>query len=243
LAFDVYDAFSAGNLTGAALPSDEEIVIYWRVRCAHALPVAALGDRMESSGEHAFVDQRGNPLDSRIQQVLKNMLPRIRNRFHSFGDELLVAEILEEAGSRIADQEKQSGPVENLNAYAWSTVLNVARSRMRRSSMRLVRETLGSASSEAVFGRLRSNLGTPEQIETNILLQELMARLTPEERAVCTWKQLGFSSREIAQELGTSIASVDTMFYRIKRKLRSALESPRTSTSLTPTQPSRARTA
>jgi DNA-directed RNA polymerase specialized sigma24 family protein len=41
-------------------------------------------------------------------------------------------------------------------------------------------------------------------------------------------KQSGFSSREIAKEQGTSVARVDTLFYRIKRKSRDALSNKRT---------------
>ena len=182
---------------------------------------------MKSRGEHAFIDRRGQPLSLRLQEVLRNLLPRIRSRFRSFGDELVVAEILEEAGSRIANQESQFGPVANLNAYAWTTVINVARSRMRRSSARLGRVTLGSVDGATALARLRSNAGTPEHIESNILLQELLAQLTDEEQAVCTWKRLGLSSREIARKQGTSVARVDTLFYRIKRKIRSAPPSAR----------------
>lgn len=198
---------------------------------------------MESLGEHAFVDPRGNPLSARIQQVLRKILPQVQNRFRSLCDEVFVAEVLEEAGSRIADKEQQSGPVDNLSAYAWKTVTNVARSRMRHSSMRLVRGTLGSDGSEAAFGRLRSNMGTPEQIERTILFNQLMAQLTVEEREVVAWKRLGLSSREIAKEQSTSTARVDTLFYRIKRKLKSASEVPDSSTSKRSVQPTRTRTA
>ena len=98
---------------------------------------------MESLGEHALVDPRGNPLSARIQQVLRKILPRIQSRFRVLDDDVFVAEVLEEAGNRIADKEQQSGPVDNLSAYAWKTVTNVARSRMWHSSMRLV---LGTSS-------------------------------------------------------------------------------------------------
>jgi RNA polymerase sigma factor (sigma-70 family) len=198
---------------------------------------------MKSWGTHTFVDQSGNPLVARLQRVLREMLPRVRNRFRTLGDELFVAEILEEAGTRIADHERQSGPVDNLKAYAWTTVLNVARSRMRHSSMRLVRETLPSEDSEAVLGRLRSNLGTLEEIETRILVQQVLTHLTADERLVCTWKQLGFSSREIAREQGTTVACVDTLFYRIKRKIRNALQEPPSGAQMRAVPPPRAQTA
>ena len=178
---------------------------------------------MESSGTPALLDSRGSPLSARVERALRDILPRFRHRFPALGDELLVIEILEEAGRRIADHERDCGPVENLDAYAWVTVLNAARSRLRHSSMRLARATLGSDDSQAIFSTLRSRVGTPEQVEAEIFVHEVFAQLTPEERWLCTQKQLGFSSREIALERRTSVASVNTLFYRVKRKIRTAL--------------------
>ena len=181
------------------------------------------GDGLESLGMHALLDAGGNPLSTRLQRALGAIPPRFRHRFPELGDELLVTEVLEEAGRRIADHERASGPVDNLDAYAWVTVLNVAKSRMRHSSMRLVRSTLGSEESHAVFGTLPSTHGAPEHIEAAILVQQVLAHLTAEERWLCSRKQLGLSSREIARELGTSVARVNTLFYRAKRKIRNAL--------------------
>src|SRR6266850_2721400 len=121
---------------------------------AFTLPLSAdpvSGDRMESSGPRALLDSGGSLLSARIQRVLRDILPRFRQRFPALGDELLVTEVLEEAGRRIANHERASGPVENLDAYTWVTVQNLARSRIRQSSMRLLRSTLGSQESEAVF--------------------------------------------------------------------------------------------
>jgi RNA polymerase sigma factor (sigma-70 family) len=157
---------------------------------------------------------------------------------------VLVSEIFEEAGQRIRDCEAASGPVNNLRAYAWTTVVNVARSRLRLSSMRMARATLDSKASQAVLGTMKSRDGTAEQIEADILLEELLATLTAEERALCMRKQSGFSSREIAKEQGTSVARVDTLFYRIKRKFRDALKNKRTGASLSTTaKATRTRTA
>lgn len=178
---------------------------------------------MESPGTLTLLDDSGKPLSARVQRVLHEIVPRVRNRFPALADESIVAEVLEEAGRRIEDHERVSGPVSNLDAYAWVTVRNVARSKMRRSSMRLVRSTLASEESQTVFDTLPSRLGSPEQIEADILIQELLAQLTPEERLLCARKRLGFSSREIARAQGTSVARVDTLFYRIKRKIRATL--------------------
>jgi RNA polymerase sigma factor (sigma-70 family) len=177
---------------------------------------------MKSVGKETLLDEDGSPLDPRIQAVLRVLVPRFRNRFLTLHDEVLVTGIFEEAGRRIADCEAASGPVNNLVAYAWTTVVNVARSRLRHLSMQLEQATLGSQASQTVLAALRSRDGTPEQIEADILLQELLATLTPEERTLCMRKQSGYSSREIAKELGTSVARVDMLFYRIKRKCREA---------------------
>jgi hypothetical protein len=36
------------------------------------------------------------------------------------------------------------------------------------------------------------------------------------------WKKAGFSSKEIAQNLGTSVAAVDQLFHRVKDKIQHA---------------------
>jgi DNA-directed RNA polymerase specialized sigma24 family protein len=207
---------------------------------AHAGTAAGI----ESLGANTLVDAGGNPLSTRLQRVLGAIPPRFRHRFPELGDELLVTEVLEEAGRRIADREQASGPVDNLDAYAWVTVLNVARSRMRHPSMRLVRSTLGSEESHAVFGTLQSTHGAPEHIEAAILVQEVLAQLTADERWLCSRKQLGLSSREIAREQGTSVARVNTLFYRVKRKIRNALCGARAGAGLSRAgQPTNTRTA
>jgi DNA-directed RNA polymerase specialized sigma24 family protein len=183
---------------------------------------------MKSSSIPALLNKDGQPLSGRLQQVLREIFPRFRNRFPAIADEQLVTEILEEAGRRIDDRETGSGPVENLDAYAWVTVLNVARSKMRRPALRVARSMLGSEESEAVLGRLESNIATPDQIEADILIEEVTTELTPEERLLLALKQLGFSSREIARQQRTSVANVDTLFYRVKKKIRAILERPGT---------------
>src|ERR1700730_13926625 len=199
---------------------------------------------MASSDTHAFIAEAGHPLSARLQRVLDDIAPRLRHRFAALGDELFVTDVLEEAGRRIAGQEGTSGLVDNLDAYAWVTALNVARSRIRHSSMRLVRSTLESHASEAVFETLPSARDTPEQIEAAILVQQVLAPLTAEERWLCDRKQSGLSSREIAREQGTSVARVNMLFYRVKRKIRSALHAAKAGAPVSRTrQPSHPRPA
>ena len=54
-------------------------------------------------------------------------------------------------------------------------------------------------------------------------LREVLGKLSKEERLVCIWKRAGFSSRDIAKFNGKSVASVDRLFARARRKLHDAL--------------------
>ena len=174
-----------------------------------------------------------------LQEVLRDILPRLHSRVPALGNDLLVTEVLEEAGRRIAAQEAKSGLVSNLPAYAWRTVLNVLRSRLRRAPMRLERATLGSEASDTVLRTLTTSVGTPEQIEADILVQEVLAQLTDEDKALCNWKRLGFSSREIARARGISVANVNTQFYRLKRRIRDVLAGKNLDETLTDSRPER----
>ena len=54
-------------------------------------------------------------------------------------------------------------------------------------------------------------------------LREVLGKLSKEERLVCIWKRAGFSSRDIATFNGQSVASVNRVYARARRKLRDAL--------------------
>ena len=170
-----------------------------------------------------LLDQSGRPLDSRVQRVLRRLLPRLRRQFPTIEDEVTQADVLEEAGRRIARREERSGPLEKIEGYAWVTVRSVATSLMRKASSRLRQRTLGSEASEAVLSTASANSGTPEQIERDILLRELLDQLSPDERWVMIRKLGGLSSQEIAQERGSSVAAVDALYSRTKQKARRML--------------------
>jgi DNA-directed RNA polymerase specialized sigma24 family protein len=138
---------------------------------------------MESSGTQILLDRAGQPLSARVQEALRNVLPQLRKHFPSLNnDDLLVVEILEEAGHRLQDHERTSQPVDNLEAYAWVTVQNVAKSRLHKSSMRLVRSTLPSHEGEAILDRLPARFGSAEQIESDIAYNEILAQLSVEDQ-------------------------------------------------------------
>jgi RNA polymerase sigma factor (sigma-70 family) len=136
-------------------------------------------------------------------------------------DDVVVAEVLETAGRRMADREQERGrPIEKPYGYAWVTIRNIATTRERCSSSRLVQATVLSAPSEVILSKVHAERGSPEQIERDILFREAMAHLNPREQVLCTLKNFGWSSREMAKELGISVGAVDTMYCRVKEKLR-----------------------
>jgi DNA-directed RNA polymerase specialized sigma24 family protein len=189
----------------------------------HACCNDAGGVPMNSADSHTFLDPDGRPFDERMQGVLRVLHRRFRSQLPRIDDGILVTEVLEEAGRRTAAHEAEHGQVDDLEAFVWQVALNVARSRLARSSMRLARATLDSAASDAVLRSLHARDGTREQIERDILVQEALAHLTPQERALYFKWAWGHTSREIGQAFGITEIHVNTLIYRINQKLRERL--------------------
>ena len=183
---------------------------------------------MGSVVRHTFLDDDGSPLGARVQTVLRDLRLRFRSRLPRIDDDLFVTEVFEEAGQRVSAHEAEHGSVDNLEAFAWTTVLNVARSRLGRSSMRIIGATLDTEASETVLRTLRATDGSREQIETDILVQQILARLTPDERDLYYWKAWGHSTREIARRCGKSEGHVNTLVYRMRLRIRDLLRSTKT---------------
>jgi RNA polymerase sigma factor (sigma-70 family) len=177
---------------------------------------------MENMRTLGLLDSNGKPLAERIQRALTGLLPKVRRQFPTLRDELALAEVVEEAGRRIASREERGGPIEQLHAYAWVTLRNVATSHLRKPSTRLIRDTVGSKAGEIHLAGVQASLGSPEQIERDILMREVMERFSEEERVVFMWKTAGYSAPEIAKFQGRSVVAVDTLLSRAKQKLRRA---------------------
>ena len=178
---------------------------------------------MEHRATIGLLDDTGQPFGAHIDSALRALLPRLEREFPTLRDETVLVEVLEEAGRKIADHERRDGPIEKLHAYAWVAIRSVATSRLRRGSMRIARATFAGDDALDVLGTVQASIGTPEQIEAEILVRELLAQLTPEEQLLCVAKRLGFSSKEIAEEQGTTVERVNTFFHRVKQKMRVAL--------------------
>lgn len=180
---------------------------------------------MESFANFGLLDENGKPFGSHIESVLRDLAPRLQRQFAVLKDEVVLIEILEEAGRRITDHERKSGPIERLHGYAWVTVRSVATSRLRGGAIRLEHATLRSDESGAVLAGLPSTFGTADATERAILLGEILEQLSREERMVCIWKKAGFSSGEIGARLNISATAVDSLFHRVKAKVKANLGS------------------
>jgi RNA polymerase sigma factor (sigma-70 family) len=169
-----------------------------------------------------LLDANGKPFSSHVERALRELAPRLLRQFPTLKDEAVLADVLEEAGRKIAEHERRAGPIEKLHGYAWVAIRSVALSRMRRGSMRMERATVRT-DAQALLSGMASDVGTADEIERAILVDEILAQLSDQERTLFMWKKAGFSSKEIARGLGSSVAAVDQLFHRLKEKIQRAL--------------------
>ena len=178
---------------------------------------------MEQLRTLGLIDSDGKPIAPHIDRVLLRLMAKLRRRFPMLQDEVAVIDVMEEAARRIVRHEEAAGPLEKLHGYAWSVVRTVAISRMRRGSLRLIQKTLDSHVSAAVLAATPAAVGSADQIERQILMREIRAKLSDDEWDLFIWKINGHPSREIAQYQGRTVTAVDTIFSRVKQRLRNTL--------------------
>jgi len=176
---------------------------------------------MENLRKFWLLDADGKPLNERLRNVFSRLLPKFRRRFPAFQDEAEIQNHCEEAVRRVTEKERQSGrELEKPWGYAWSALESVGMSAERTSEMQVRFRTVETRTDSAIVSQLRAWDGSVEQMEQAILLRELEAMLTPEERWVFQQKSLGYSSEEIARARGSSVNSVDKVMSRLKQKIR-----------------------
>lgn len=178
---------------------------------------------MQRPPRYTLLDEGGLPVSPNVEHALTSLVPRLLRQFPALHDEPLLIAALENAGRKIANRERQSGPIEKLHAYAWVTLQNTAKSQLRQGRGRLAQRLLESDRHGVSLDGVATGMGTAEQIERGILLREVFAHLTPGERRVCLWKQAGFTSLEIAAYRGGTAAAVDTLLSRARQKIRRLL--------------------
>ena len=136
-------------------------------------------------------------------------------------DEVILTEIMEQAGQKLLNREARGGRIDQLYGFAWVTVYRVAISRLRCSPYLL--EQPATDSTERALSRLTSDQSSPDSIERGVLASQVMACLSQRERMIAIWKRSGFSSREIAEKLEMSVPAVDTTFCRVRQKVQKFL--------------------
>ena len=179
---------------------------------------------MEFSTRYPLLDRFGKPLPEHIQRVLDLLTPKFRRKFPMIRDEVALTEILEEAGQRIARREAENGAISRIHGYAWVAIRNVAISKLRTRPHLLEKAMAGSRESAAALARLAADEGSPESIEAEILLEEVLEQVSHRDRKIAIWKKAGFSSRWIAEKLQMSAPAVDTAYSRLRRKVENLLE-------------------
>jgi RNA polymerase sigma factor (sigma-70 family) len=167
-----------------------------------------------------LLDERGAPLEPRVERVLKQMRGKLRRQFPACRDDLIAVDILEEAGRRLLRRERCSGPIANLHGYAWVTIRSVTMSTLRRGDARLRERTVGARNLDALLSVRAATRHTAADLERRVLLRQVLAVLTSDERRVCRMKAAGYSAGEIARVVGRSNGSVDTFYSRAKAKAR-----------------------
>ena len=95
-----------------------------------------------------LLDEFGQPLSTRLQNVLLPLAARLRRQFPSLNDDCTLTEVLEESGRRIAAREERKGPLDNLHAYAWVVVRRIAALRLRHDQWAVASATLTGPESE-----------------------------------------------------------------------------------------------
>ena len=179
---------------------------------------------MESWNTPSLVDEHGTPFDERLQLALRRARSQFRREFTDLTDDVVVTEVLEEAGRRIREHERLEGDVQDLPAYTWVTVQNIGRSRRRRPTMRVIRRSLDADDSGVALGQLAATEGSPCRLESAVLVREVFNRLSDADRELLEFKKLGFSGRQIAARTGKTVTNVNITFFRLRRKLRRLLD-------------------
>lgn len=177
---------------------------------------------MESSRKLWLLGPDGKPLDERLRTVFDRLLPKFRRRFPSIQDEAEIQNHGETAVQRLKEKEQRSGrELERPWGYAWTVLQSIGISAERTSEMQVRRRTVAEPRTEQkILSQLRAWDDSVERIEQRIFLQEIEAKLKPEEQWILRQKALERTSAEIAAELGCSVNAVDQLWSRTRRKIR-----------------------
>jgi DNA-directed RNA polymerase specialized sigma24 family protein len=176
---------------------------------------------MDSLRKISLLDAQGKPLDERLQNVFRRLLPKFLRRFPAFRDDAEIQNHCEEAFQRVNEKEQQSGQeLEKPWGYAWRAMKSVGVSAERTSEMQVRFRTVKSRTDSATVSQLQAWDRSIEKAEQAILMRQLEAFMTPEEVWMFRQKAHGFSHAQIAKARGCSVNAVDQKMSRLIRKIR-----------------------
>ena len=178
---------------------------------------------MKSRRKIPLVGSDGQPLPERIQRALHDLLPRF-NRWFPLQDEAVVTGLLEQAGQRIKEKERKSGPLESLHGFAWTVLHNLGVSELRLSRSKVQLESIGSEEGARLMSYMSSDQHATA-IEERLAIEQALAQVTELERRVALLKVAQFTSTEIAEQLGSTDRAVDQAYFRVRHKLKKLLGS------------------
>jgi DNA-binding CsgD family transcriptional regulator len=167
----------------------------------------------------SILDEYGQPFSARLHDALTTLTPRLQRQFPPLSDEYTLTEVLESAAHKIAAREETDGPVDELHSYAWVVAKRTAVEHLERNEYLVAGGAVPMEDARYNVVDWPSTLGTEAQIEARILVHQLETQLGPADLQLCTWKQLGLTMQQIADEQGTSVSQVVHGWRRIKRKL------------------------
>jgi RNA polymerase sigma factor (sigma-70 family) len=170
-----------------------------------------------------LVDARGCRFAPRIEQSLLGLHGRLRRQFPQLREEVVLTEVLEEAGRRIVRHEERRGELRSLHGFAWVVARSIALSYTRRQSQKIADLTSVGMCGDICLATVAASSSTAADIERAVLRSELLNLLSERDREVFEMKEAGFSTAEIALRQGRSRTAVDTSYCRAKARLRAEL--------------------
>lgn len=166
-----------------------------------------------------LVDGSGQPFSLRVEAAVLTWVSRLRLAFPTL-DDVAIVEVLEEAARRVVRREASGGALEHIHAYAWAAIRSVAVSRLRLGRERVTQMTVQRPVQVDSLQPAHHRLPV-RGAEAAVLLGEVLEHLSPVERQVLRMKAAGFSSAEIAEQVGRAPTTIDSMHSRAMAKLRS----------------------
>jgi RNA polymerase sigma factor (sigma-70 family) len=161
-----------------------------------------------------FTDHRGRPIEPPVRAAAEVIGPRaIQYACRFIGDPALAANLLEEAAATVSRvMRRKRDPIVALESYLFRAFIRLV-SRAKRSDSAFL--------TPKAWPRSESDTGT--DIESRILVGELLARCDPAVRDMFIRRIQGFSWKEIAKDYGISAHAAESRFSQALQRVRKKL--------------------